>query len=301
MRILILGIDSLDYDLVEEWNLKNLKQLEYGKVIVPITQTTDEPATEIVWPCFITGKEPQEMGFDSAVLYRQPYKWINDHIFSIIPPAFDDVHPENILEQRSSRRIFLDKMSSILTKIGIFYHPSRADIKSTTFFDNNSLKTAHFHIPVYDKDPFPDYRKQIVDVIMKKIPASEFIAECKKSFNNRVEELNQYLEKNNDWHLIMMYWFCLDAVQHAFFNSKLKIMDFYLMFNEFVGTLKSNLSQDVLLLIISDHGQKKGIHTEYGFYSCNKKLGLKDPKIIDFKWILEEKTKEDKKMKKEHT
>jgi hypothetical protein len=37
-----------------------------------------------------------------------------------------------------------------------------------------------------------------------------------------------------------------------------------------------------LLLIISDHGQKRGIHTPYGFWSCNKKLGLNVPKITDF-------------------
>jgi hypothetical protein len=298
MRVLILGVDSLDYDLVKEWNLKNLKQLEYGQVIVPITKATDEPATEIVWPCFITGKEPKEMGFESAVLYRQPYKWINDNIFSIIPPLSDDVHPENIIEEKNNKRVLLDKMSNILTKIGIFYHPSRSDIKSPTIFDNNTLKTAHFYIPVYDKNPFPEYRKQIVDVIMKKIPASKFLVDCKKSFNDRVEELNQYLAKNKDWNLIMMYWFCLDAIQHAFFNNKLKIMDFYLMFNEYIGNLKSNLSTDTLLLIISDHGQKKGIHTEFGFYSSNKKLGLKNPKIIQFKEIIEEKISNSKKTKK---
>jgi predicted AlkP superfamily phosphohydrolase/phosphomutase len=287
MRVLILGIDALDYDLVNKWDLKNLKQLEYGKVIVPITKATVEPATEIVWPCFITGKEPKEMGFDSPVLYRQPYKWFYDHIYSITPSQFDDVHPENIISEKNTKRLFLDKISSILTKIGFFYHPSRSDIKAPTLFDNNSLKTAHFHIPVYDKDPFPEYRKQIVDVIMKKISVSEFNEECKRSFNDRANKLIQYLKNNNDWNLVMMYWFCLDAIQHAFFNNKLKIMDFYLMFNEFIGALKSKLTSETLLLIISDHGQKKGIHTNYGFYSCNKKLSLINPNIIEFKEILE--------------
>ena len=73
MKVLILGIDAIEYDLIEEWNLKNLKQKEYGKIKVPITKNLDEPATEIVWPCFITGKEPEEMGFISTILYRQPF------------------------------------------------------------------------------------------------------------------------------------------------------------------------------------------------------------------------------------
>ena len=33
MRVLILGIDALEYNLVEEWDLKYLKQKEYGKMI----------------------------------------------------------------------------------------------------------------------------------------------------------------------------------------------------------------------------------------------------------------------------
>ena len=70
------------------------------------------------------------------------------------------------------------------------------------------------------------------------------------------------------------------------------------MFNEFVGNLKTKISSDAMLLILSDHGQKKGIHTNYGFYSCNKKLGLKNPKIIDFKDILEKTISKGKKSKK---
>lgn len=30
-RVLILGIDSVEYDLVERWNLTNLMQEEYGR------------------------------------------------------------------------------------------------------------------------------------------------------------------------------------------------------------------------------------------------------------------------------
>ena len=63
MKVLILGIDALEYSLVEKWDLKHLKQKEYGKVIVPIYQGAGEPVTLVVWPCFITGKEPKDMGY----------------------------------------------------------------------------------------------------------------------------------------------------------------------------------------------------------------------------------------------
>lgn len=290
MRVLILGIDALEYDLIHEWNLHHLKQIEYGKVTVPITKGLGEPATEIVWPCFITGKGPKQMGFESPILYRQPYKWFSDHIYNQFTSSFTDIHPENILEEKKSRkRRILDNISSIMTKAGVFYHPMRKNIKASTLFDNPSLRTAHFHIPVYDTDPFPSYRKQIVDVIMKTLPPSEFLSSCKHSFQERWTELEMYLQQHNDWDVVMMYWFCLDAIQHAFFNKKLKIMDFYLLFNKYVGQFIQKLPSDILVLIISDHGQKNGIHTDYGFYSSNKKLHLKNPNITDFKDIIEKK------------
>jgi hypothetical protein len=294
MRVLILGIDALEYDLVVEWDLQNLKQQEFGKVIVPITPSVGEPATEIVWPCFITGKEPAEMGFTSPYLYRQPYKWFFDHFYGK-KATWTDIHPDNILEQKTAKRHMLDKMSSIMTKIGMFYHPSRKDIKAPTLFDNTSLKTMHFHIPVYDKDCFPEYRKHIVEVLMKQIPASEYTQTVKQSFQERCNELTTYLKENKEWDVVMMYWFCLDAVQHAFFKNKLKIMDFYLLFNTFVGELKSLLPPDTVVLIISDHGQHKGIHSDHGFYSLNKKLGLKEPHITEFKTLIEKLVLKDKK------
>jgi len=291
MKVMILGIDALDYNLVNKWDLKNLKQNEYGKTIVPITEDLDEPATVIVWPCFITGKEPGEMGFISPVIYRQPFKWFFDHFYSPVTSSFTDVHPNSILEKKNTKRLILDGISSILKKAGIYFQPTRVNIKAPTLFDNDSLKTAHFHIPVYDKDVFPEYRKQIVDVIMKRTSTSEFSKACKKTFYERCEELQTYLHQNKDWDLVMMYWFCLDAVQHAFYKNKLKIMDFYLLFNEFVGKLKNTLPEDVMILIVSDHGQEKGLHTNYGFYSCSKKLGLNNPKIIDFKRLIDDELK----------
>jgi len=59
-KALILGIDAIEYDLVEKWDLKNLKQEEYGKTELPLLPG-QEPVTTIIWPCFITGKNPKEM------------------------------------------------------------------------------------------------------------------------------------------------------------------------------------------------------------------------------------------------
>jgi len=292
MKVLILGIDALEYNLVEEWDLKNLKQKEYGKIKVPITKNLKEPATEIVWPCFITGEEPEKMGYVNTILYRQPFKWFFENIYTNINSKQGDIHPETILDKRTKKRELLDILSSFFKKVGFSYHPTRSNIKAPTIFNYNNKKIAHFHIPVYDKNVFPDYRKDLVDVISKKTSIPNFTKSVKKSFYNRCNELTEYLKNNKDWDLVMMYWFCLDGIQHAFFKNKLKIMDFYMLFNEFIGKLKKILPRDVFLLIISDHGQKYGIHTNHGFYSSNINLDMKKDNITDFKKIIEKKLEE---------
>jgi len=64
-------------------------------------------------------------------------------------------------------------------------------------------------------------------------------------------------------------------------------MDYYMKFNTFISDIIKKLENDDIILIVSDHGQKKGLHTDYGFYSSNIKLYLENPKISDFKDIIE--------------
>jgi len=271
MRVLILGIDALEYSLVEEWNLKFLKQKEYGKIIVPLTKTSlgSHPATVVVWSCFITGKQPQEMGYETVKIAKRDKI---DDLYWAIRTRFPK--SENIFKyfHRKSRNT----------------NPTRNDIKAPTLFDNKNIKSVHLHVPVYDNNAFPEYRgvgtyRAVSDKYYQKI----YEKGCNKEFDERSEEVYKLIDK--DWDIAMQYFFLLDGIQHVFFRNKLKIMDYYMKFNMFVANLTKKLDDDIFILIISDHGQKKGLHTDYGFYSSNIKLGLKNPKISDFKELIEKK------------
>jgi predicted AlkP superfamily phosphohydrolase/phosphomutase len=269
MKVLILGIDAIEYSLVEEWNLKYLKQKEYGKTIVPLTKTEvgSHPATVVVWSCFITGKQPKDMGYETIKISKRD--------------KFDDIYWKIKTRFPKSEKIFkyFHRTSRSTT-------PTRKDIKAPTFFDNKDIKTIHLHVPVYDNNAFPEYRgvgtyRAVSDKYYRKI----YEKGCNEEFKKRTEEVFNLL--NKDWDIAMQYFFLLDGIQHVFFKNKLKIMDYYMKFNNFIAELKEKIEEDIAILIISDHGQKKGVHTDYGFYSCNKKLGLQKPKISDFKAIIE--------------
>lgn len=291
MRVLILGIDALEYDLVEKWDLKYLKQLEYGKTSVPINKSVGEPATLEVWTSFITGKLPGEYGYEGLMIYKEPIKSLFDKFYfnNVKTKEYNDL--ENF--KRSTRRKLLDLVSMGLMKLKLAERPQRKHIKVPTIFDGEGR--IHQHIPVYDTNAFPDYRKYTAtDALENPDYKPQYEKDCSVEFNARTSITLKTMECH--WNLYMNYFFLLDGIQHVFFKNKLKIMNWYFKFNQFVKEVTERLPDNTLLLIVSDHGQKKGIHTKHGFYSCNKKLGLVNPDIIDFKDIIEEKLKNDIKL-----
>jgi len=173
--------------------------------------------------------------------------------------------------------------------------PTRKDIKVPTLFDNKNIRSIHLHVPVYDNNAFPEYRgvgtyRAVSDKYYRKI----YEKGCKEEFKERTQEVYNLLKK--DWDIAMQYFFLLDGIQHVFFKNKLKIMDYYMKFNMFIADLMKKINDDDVILIISDHGQERGIHTDYGFYSSNIKLGMKNPNISDFKELIEKMVLKNKKI-----
>jgi len=285
-RVLILGLDALEYELVEKWDLKNLKQEEYGKTILPLSKEDGYfypgPATVIIWPCFITGMPPKKIGIQTVKIY--PLNFLYKFYLRYIYPKGESEKRRDIRDKSTYRKM-MDKISNVISSLHLSREPTRRDIKVPTMFEAipNSI---HRHIPVYDNDAFSN-KGMIVQAIENDIYKPIFEAGAMREFNERSNEVMKYIEKN-DWTLFMEYFFVLDGIQHVFYNNPRKIAKFYVLFDEFVGKVRQKIDDDTLLLIVSDHGQKRGLHTNYGFYSVNKPLGLKNPRLIDFRWLIED-------------
>jgi hypothetical protein len=278
MRVLILGIDALEYNLVEKWNLKYLKQAEYNKISVPIPDGFEDPATVIVWPCFITGKEPKDMGYTNTEIHKS--------IATDMIDKFVEVKKKlPIFVKRKFAEIYIGLSMSIRRSLNLEKRtPRRGDIKAPTIFDSKEYKSVHRHIPVYDSSF--SMRMGVIEAINDKTRRSQYEKDCLREFYDRKKEVFDIM-MDERWDLFMEYFHCLDSIQHVFYKNKPKILNYYLLFNSFVEELTKILPEDVILLIVSDHGQENGLHTKYGFYSCNKKLNLNKPKITDFKEIIE--------------
>jgi len=81
-----------------------------------------------------------------------------------------------------------------------------------------------------------------------------------------------------DFDLLMAHFNIIDAIGHALHDTN-KMDKYVILVAKMVSDIKSKLNGDYRMLLISDHGVE---HTPDAFYSCNVKLGLKNPKITDF-------------------
>ncbi len=94
----------------------------------------------------------------------------------------------------------------------------------------------------------------------------------------------------SDWRLLLAYFDYTDTLGHLFWSNLTKMWEGYAVADELVADLKHRIDEDTLLLVISDHGMEAlgrfGFHSNHAFYSANKRLGLKNPKITDFFHII---------------
>jgi len=272
MRVFILGLDGLEYNLVaENPGLKNLRQKEYGKLRLPrqVMRSTKEgditPYTPLVWSAIVTGRLPEESG----LIYAQ---WNNLVI--------------NLL-QRLTIKVGLDKVKGkgkVLTSMGFKKVPwNKDDYHLKTIFDLTS-KSIQINVPTVD----PKWEL----FFAKGLTISQLKDKMKLQFVKISEKIRMEMKK--DWELFMGYTRLLDIFGHTAWNTK-ELMRMYQKADRLVGELKKSIGGEYLFLVVSDHGMERlegtkhgGKHTFYAYYSSNIPLLLEVSTILDISRIVED-------------
>ncbi len=247
-KVCILGIDSLEYNIVEKLDLKNLKQMEYGKTIVPLDKR-GLPLSPQVWGSFLTGEIYEGESFEST----NPLMKLNSKI-----------KISKIIPKKMKRKI-KEKTRDV---------KSFPELKKTTFMDETKFN--HYNVPFVDLHEMESFKK-LDQWRRKDISTLEF--------RNFLEEMYERDKKNMMKIEGNYFGFTnfFDLLQHHFFMDKEYIEKKYRDINSFVGKIKERMEEDYILIIVSDHGADgEGNHSKHGFYSCSKKLDLEKPKITDF-------------------
>lgn len=250
-KICIIGIDGLEYDLVEKWNLKNLKQVEHGKSIVPLDEMTNDPLSPDVWATFLTGKV-KEGGFEStsgliralvSIRSKLPFgfglaNWLNRNFLHapIVYPKLE--HPS-----------FLDKKN--------------VEYYNAPYYDFNILKSNQ------------DWQRMTEN----KMSSKDLIDKSWWEFQIHFLEAQRRF-KRTDKPIFFCYFYFLDMIQHLVDSDHDSVKNAYENVDCFVKLMK-RIKPNHLFLVLSDHGFENMDHSSHGFYSISKKLNLGTPHIKD--------------------
>lgn len=268
--IIVLGLDGLEYNLVEEFRLNAIKLNAYVKTSL---EDFDVVVTPPIWASMLTGRIITEMmavfKSASAQVLTDDSKKMN-LLRMIIPPRFrgliariwDKIIPRakenpmdytlNFLERNNYHTIFNEASNPAYNKIPGFNITRKSKLLKTAFMGKDFKKLAEKH--------------------------------CLIKIKEVGQEILRLMEK--DYDLVFWYTNALDNLGHIFFGRKMKTMNYYMRVNRLVADVFQKLDAKDILYIISDHGIKAvgegGLHSNYGFFSSSTGETIKKPQELYF-------------------
>jgi len=266
--IYILGIDALDYKLVEKLSLNNLMQIEYNKIIVPINEKYGVPSSPEVWASFLIGE-------------NMPMTFVrSSHYINVMRKILN-------LFQIDINNRFIIKANDLLKKHG-FISPARfGDLNRESFLD--IIKSYEINAPYYSFD-------NKTFVVMHhfgndKLSLVQSIKEIKLIYENRKRQIISEIKNIGNIDTVFAFMHTTDSLQHLSHLNISEIKKHYIDLDNYVSILKRKLEdtfKNIIFIIVSDHGFDFTIvdHSNYAFYSSNTPLIPRPKKITDFYRII---------------
>ncbi len=282
MKLLIIGLDGLDYNLVTKWDLRVFKQKIYGKHYVGFASKLYTP---ILWSMFLTGLNVEKLGYDLNSLKEKramdSLKWnflktlylIRKKIpvkelglrKILISLGLAKRYPSSIMPEYLLKKTFLEKAKEL------------------------SLKVSAIEVPGYNEEINEKYRSLNSIYVFKSLREKlSFINEIINDCNRRILKSLNYVIA--DYDLIFVYLPLPDLAHHLLFKNLRELVEL----RKIYGKLEKKVQQltsyanvkNYVILIVSDHGfdMKNCYHSSWGFWSLNKNIEIanKLKKITDF-------------------
>ncbi len=280
-KLLILGLDALEYNIVTRFRFKTLLQRDFGKI--DLTPYKNKLITPWLWSIIISGHI--DTGITHFVTYESKLIRFVAKILTS-PALYKKV--ERLIEKIRRRRGQKIGTAYILHRRGIKVRPmGKQDLKVPTIFELIPNSRA-ICIPGYNLwkhqfllDLYLPLTRCIGDPEMtRKRLRLQWLLEKKKM------RILEDMIKSNDWNLIMVHFYITDVVGHLYWNKPIMLLETYRIVSRWINKIKrilaSKNNEPVWILIISDHGMRRGVHTDHAFWSSNYPLKKKPKKLTDY-------------------
>jgi len=264
-KLLIIGLDGLDYNLTLRWGFRGLLQSFHGRFHVGDISILYTP---LIWSSILCGFNVEERGYDYERAVERSMGFLG-------------------LLRGFKRRIFGEKrffrLRRLLFKLGlvksVFIMPE--NLLKDTFLEvvrSRGFRVFVVEVPGYNERVNGLFRIRMHELVLSEKLSDKlsFIEDVKRDAINRLERTRDAL---NNYDLVMCYLPLPDLAHHLFFRgvkSKVRMHGVYswleVKVNEYL--LREAYKLGFNVLILSDHGfdMKRYTHSEYAFWSCNVNL-----------------------------
>ncbi len=265
LEAIVLGIDGLEFSLVEKWNLKNLMQNKYTKLDLSDYSVIVTPP---IWGSMITGKIDKEIfkiwertaamvGLQGDIKIKRSVN-ISFKILGLFPKSIQDWIMNNIFDNLSDKNAFDLTANYVKEK----------NLENIFQFFKNPWDNG---LPSYGRNIYSKEKRKLWKEAAEgnKIPLKDITI---KDYNIDKSQLLSALKiPDNDF--IFWYTTLLDTLGHMFIDKEVDLLNYYLEINSLVGEVIKKYP-NIKTYIISDHGMKTtkekwGVHSKYAFFSSS--------------------------------
>jgi predicted AlkP superfamily pyrophosphatase or phosphodiesterase len=274
MTVAVFGIDALDPEITERESHPNLT-LSDSKKIDTIVSSTGAPSTHELWPTIFTGLRPPEHGLvlDDGVAWESRALQVGSKLS-------DYLLPESV--QTKLGAWLLNKTSEDAFRVPATYYQKNG---ISTVFDG--IEAAVIGVPNYvidteSEDREHQLRRQMGE-LFKRDPggggrhtsenAEEFYEQCIEMVMIRTARVRRAVRSRQN-ELVFGYTSGLDLIGHVSHNRPELQRRAYEETDQFVSELLSDITEDDVLVLISDHGLQEGLHTDEAMIAST------DPELI---------------------
>jgi hypothetical protein len=249
-RMAIIALNGLEPSLITD-ETPHLLQDEDGTIAVDGSPLQ----TPVIWAAFLTGQQ------DSGMAIRKiPYN-ADEKISRVLGPK---------------RVAAIHRFYSKLLNRTLAY--TKDDLTHPTIFDFVDKPIA-LDIPAYNEAPAYVEIRKIAYAIGGQYPEDDLLREVWARFHDEYQTCMRRLD--DDWDLFMVHFFVTDVIGHLSWYNVDNLTECYRVMDEKIGAMTRRI-RNAVILIVSDHGMRNGLHTHQGLYSIDRPLSLSTPKTTEF-------------------
>ena len=293
MKVLVLGIDGLEYELVNRWDIKVYKQSYYGKIDVRVAVRSGDPLyTPLIWGSFLLGKPSYLFGLSMEEIKEKRVRSLYGKFYFLFKLRKKFFGDRNLHLRGFLTKIGLANLNEVIRNTPMI-ETLPPNVLKYTFIaeaEERGYRVFYTEFPALKESRYAEMRACFSRYFT--MPLDKKLSKLEEVFEYSSKLLSKTISVLADYDLLLYYTSVIDYAHHMLYRpTNLRYMvALYSIYKRLADLLAESIPEndDLCTLIISDHGYNpvKQEHSDYGFWSLNIKPPKTPRTILDMKDII---------------